>query len=139
MRRTLSVLVCLTVLLGGCKAKEALDAAGISKDLEKKGTTDLMKEVADDTYEAPEDGKLTDAQMQMYLKVREEEKKIARVAKEEAKQHADKAKASGEKSIAGMMEGFKTLAEGEEVEFEVKQTDKGLQAANVSRLVVAAS
>jgi cold shock protein len=32
------------------------------------------------------------------------------------------------------MEGFKTLAEGEEVEFELKQTDKGLQAANVSRM-----
>ncbi|HEX6589562.1 MAG TPA: cold shock domain-containing protein [Longimicrobiales bacterium] len=32
------------------------------------------------------------------------------------------------------MEGFKTLTEGEEVEFELKQTDKGLQAANVSRL-----
>ena len=31
------------------------------------------------------------------------------------------------------MEGFKTLAEGEEVEFEVRQTDKGLQAANVVR------
>ena len=31
------------------------------------------------------------------------------------------------------MDGFKTLAEGEEVEFEVRQTDKGLQAANVSR------
>jgi CspA family cold shock protein len=31
------------------------------------------------------------------------------------------------------MEGFKTLAEGEEVEFEIKQTDKGLQAANVNR------
>ena len=30
--------------------------------------------------------------------------------------------------------GFKTLAEGEEVEFEVKQTDKGLQAASVSRV-----
>ena len=29
------------------------------------------------------------------------------------------------------MEGFKTLAEGQEVEFEVRQTDKGLQAANV--------
>lgn len=109
MRRTLAVLVCLTVVLTGCKAKEALDAAGISKELEKKGTTDLMKEVAEDTYEAPEDGKLTDAQVQMYLKVREEEKKIARVAKEEAKQHADKAKESGEKSIAGMIQGFKTL------------------------------
>jgi CspA family cold shock protein len=35
------------------------------------------------------------------------------------------------------MDGFKTLAEGEEVEFEIKQTDKGLQAANVSRLVTA--
>ena len=29
------------------------------------------------------------------------------------------------------MEGFKTLVEGQEVEFEVRQTDKGLQAANV--------
>ena len=28
-------------------------------------------------------------------------------------------------------EGFKTLAEGEEVEFEVKQGPKGLQAENV--------
>ena len=32
------------------------------------------------------------------------------------------------------MDGFKTLTEGEEVEFELKQTDKGLQAANVSRM-----
>src|SRR5688500_6379123 len=109
MRRTLAILVCLSFALAGCQAKEALDNAGISKELEKKGTTDLMKEVAEDTYDAPEDGKLTDAQVKMYLKVREEEKKIARVAKEEAKQHADKAKESGEKSLAGMIQGFKTL------------------------------
>jgi CspA family cold shock protein len=32
------------------------------------------------------------------------------------------------------MEGFKTLAEGEEVEFEIRQTEKGLQAANVTRV-----
>jgi CspA family cold shock protein len=32
------------------------------------------------------------------------------------------------------MEGFKTLAEGQEVEFEVRQTEKGLQAANVTRV-----
>lgn len=31
------------------------------------------------------------------------------------------------------MDGFKTLAEGEEVDFEVRETDKGLQAANVFR------
>ncbi len=29
------------------------------------------------------------------------------------------------------MEGFKTLTEGQEVEFELRQTEKGLQAANV--------
>ena len=32
------------------------------------------------------------------------------------------------------MEGFKTLSEGQEVEFEIKQGDKGLQAANVTRV-----
>jgi len=31
------------------------------------------------------------------------------------------------------MEGFKTLSEGQEVDFELRQTDKGLQAANVQR------
>lgn len=30
-------------------------------------------------------------------------------------------------------EGFRTLAEGEEVEFEIRDSDKGLQAANVVR------
>ena len=31
-------------------------------------------------------------------------------------------------------EGFKSLAEGDKVEFEVKQGPKGLQAANVRKL-----
>jgi CspA family cold shock protein len=31
-------------------------------------------------------------------------------------------------------EGFKTLAEGEEVEFEVTEGDKGAQAANLRKL-----
>lgn len=109
MRRTLAALISLSLVLTGCQAKEALDAAGISEELQDKGTTELMKEVAEDEYEPPADGKLTDAQMKMYMKVRDEEKKIARVAKEEAKQHAEKAKASGEKSLAGMIQGFKSL------------------------------
>ena len=33
-----------------------------------------------------------------------------------------------------MMDGFKTLAEGQEVEFEIKSGDKGLHAANVIRV-----
>jgi hypothetical protein len=109
MRRTLLAGLCLVVALSGCKAKELADKAAISRDLDKRGTTDLMKQVADDKYDPPADGKLTDAQVQMYLKVREHEKQIAQVAKQEAKQHADAAKKSGEKSLSGMMEGFKAL------------------------------
>lgn len=30
-------------------------------------------------------------------------------------------------------DGFRTLAEGEEVEFEVRESDRGLQATNVMR------
>jgi len=109
MRRTLSAVLMLSMALAGCKAKEAFDKAKISQDLDKHGTMDLMKDVSKDKYDAPADGKLTDAQMQMYLKVREHEKAIAQVAKKEAQAHADAAKKAGDKSIAGMIEGFKTM------------------------------
>jgi len=109
MRKTIVVLSLSLIALTGCKAKELADKAAISHDLDKRGTVDLMKQVADDKYTAPADGKLTDGQVQMYLKVREHEKQIAQVAKQEAQQHAEAAKKAGEKSIAGMMEGLKTL------------------------------
>jgi hypothetical protein len=109
MRRTLITLLCLTFLLTGCKAKELADKAAIANDLKERGTTDLMKEVADDEYTAPEDGKLTEAQIEMYLKVREHEKKIAQVAKEELKKHSESAEQKGEKSLGAMMDGFKAL------------------------------
>src|SRR5205085_8660176 len=109
MRRTLSVIVSAVILLGGCRAKEAMDKAKIASDLDKHGTMDLMKEVADDKYDPPKDGHLTDAQVQMYLKVREHEKQIAQVAKQQLQQHSDESKKSGEKSLAGLSEGFKAL------------------------------
>lgn len=109
MRRIIAVSLCATFALFGCKAKELADKAAISKDLDKRGTTELMEQVAKDEYTAPADGRLTDAQIQMYLKVREQEKKIAEVAKDELKKHADDAKKSGEKSLAGMVQGFKAL------------------------------
>lgn len=110
MRRIVPAILALTVVLLGCKAKELADKTSIAKDLNKRGTLDLMKEVANDSYEPPKDGKLTDAQVQMYLKVREHEKAIAKVALDEAKKHADKADKAGDKSIAGLMEGFKTIS-----------------------------
>jgi cold shock protein len=33
-----------------------------------------------------------------------------------------------------LTDGYKTLTEGEEVEFEVREGPKGLQAANITRL-----
>ena len=81
----LSVVIASTFALAACKGKENASAEDISKDLEKRGTRDLMEEIAKDEYTAPEDGRLTEAQIQMYLKVREHEKKIALVAKEEMK------------------------------------------------------
>lgn len=109
MRRSIIAVAAIATILTGCNAKEAADKAAISADLNNRGTMDLMEEAAKDTYEPPSDGKITDAQVKMYLKVREHEKKIIEVARAEAQKHADQAKAKGEKSLAGMMEGFKTL------------------------------
>ena len=110
MRRTLLAGLCLVVALSGCKAKELAEKAAIAHDLEKHGSTiDLLKKTAEDQYTAPADGKLTEAQVQMYLKVREHEKAIAQVAKQQLEQHSDAAKKAGEKSLAGMVEGFKSL------------------------------
>lgn len=115
MRRMFSAVLTLSLVFAGCRAKEAYDKAKISNDLQKKGTVDLMKEVADEKYTAPADGKLTDAQIQMYLKVREHEKDIAKVAREEAKQHAAAADKAGNKSLSGLMEGFKTISSAADI------------------------
>jgi len=115
MRRILPAVLCLSVVFAGCKAKEMMDKASVKNDLEKRGTVDLMKEIGNDKYDPPKDGHLTEAQVQMYLKVREHEKVIAQVAKAEALKHADEAKKAGEKSISGMMEGFKTMGAAAEM------------------------
>jgi hypothetical protein len=110
MRRTAIALFSIAVVsLAGCKAKETFDHARIAADLHSRGTTDLLKQAADDHYTAPGDGRLSEAQIQMYLKVRDHEREIAQVAKKELQQHSDAAKQAGEKSLAGMVEGFKGL------------------------------
>jgi hypothetical protein len=109
MRRFIPAILALSVVLGGCKVKELADKARIAKDLDKRGTVDLMKQVADDKYDAPKDGKLTEGQIQMYLKVREHEKEIAKVALANANEHAKAADAS-KHSLSGVMEGLKTMS-----------------------------
>lgn len=115
MRRNVTMMLCLSLALVGCKAKELADKASIAADLSKRGTTDLMKEVSEEEYTAPEDGRLTEAQVQMYLKVREHEKKITEVAKAELKQHSQKAEEKGSNSVGGFMEGMKALGSAADV------------------------
>jgi len=109
MRRMIPAILALAVVVSGCKVKELADKANIAKDLDKRGTVDLMKQVADDKYEPPKDGRLTESQVQMYLKVREHEKVIAKVALQKANEHAKAADAS-KHSLSGVMEGFKTMS-----------------------------
>jgi hypothetical protein len=111
MRRSLALalgLLLLLVLPAGCKLKKAVDEAAISADLENMGTKALLEKTSDDSYDPPSDGRLTDSQLQMYLKVREKEKAIALVARKELEQKAKKAEGK-EKSIAGLMAGFQAL------------------------------
>src|SRR6267143_21923 len=109
MRRIIPAILLLSVSFFGCKVKELADKAQIAKDLDKRGTLDLMKDVANDKYDPPKDGKLTEAQVQMYLKVRTHEKAIAKVALQKANEHAKAADAS-KHSLSGVMEGFKTMS-----------------------------
>ena len=96
MRRIIPAVLVLSIVLFGCKVKELADKAQIAKDLDKRGTVDLIKEVSNDHYDPPKDGKLTEAQVKMYLKVREHEKEIAKVALQEAQKHADTADKDGQ-------------------------------------------
>lgn len=115
MRRTLIAVLALSAALSGCKAKEAMDKAAIADDLSKRGTMDLLKQTAEDKYTPPPDGRLTESQIQMYLKVRDHEKQIAQVALQQAREHSDAAKKAGDKSFSGMMEGFKTLGSAADI------------------------
>ena len=109
MRRMIpAVLLLLSVVFFACRVKELADKAKIAQDLEKRGTIGLMKDVSNDKYDPPKDGKLTEAQIQMYLKVRQHEKDIAKVAKEQMEQHS-KAADQAKHSLSGVFEGLKTM------------------------------
>ncbi|MBI2212403.1 MAG: hypothetical protein HYU52_02055 [Acidobacteria bacterium] len=146
--------VCLLAAVACGRGEKSQDE--ISETLKDKGTTEVLKAAADDKYTPPADGRLTDAQIQMYLKVREREKEIARVAREEAQSHAKKAETAGEKSVGGMMEAFKTLGSvadlatadiraAQELGYNsaeylwIKTTILGVSSADVSQQLVTAS
>jgi hypothetical protein len=84
------------------------DKEDVAERLESKGTMELMEEAAEDQYTAPGDNRLTEAQVQMYLAVREREAKIAEVSRQQLEEHAKTADKE-EGGVAGLMAGMQGL------------------------------
>jgi hypothetical protein len=81
---------------GGCR--HADDRAAIQERLRAKGTAEVMREAAAARYTPPADGRLSDAQVRMYLQVRERESRIR-----EAAAHAASGNAAAPGDASGML------------------------------------
>jgi len=89
----------------GAKPKEAATA------LDEKSSLQVLKEADKDEYEAPEDGRLTVAQVQMYMKVQQRALVLAQVAARRLEEQSEKAEAAekeGSKTESAW-EGMKAL------------------------------
>jgi hypothetical protein len=77
--------------------------------MEKESTTEVLKQAAEDKYNPPNDKKITDKQMQMYMAVRKREVEIAKSAADrlEAKSKELKEK----KATAGIMDTLNALSD----------------------------
>ncbi len=81
------------------------------EELEDKGFLDLMKEVSDDEYDPPSDGKLTEDQVQMYLKVKEKDQELVQAAQQrlqESAQETEEAEDEG-RGLTAALRGLQTL------------------------------
>lgn len=96
----------LLLILGGC----GFGSKSAESSFEDKGLIDVLKDAGEDEYDPPADGKLTDAQVQMYLKVRQREMELAKVAGEDLKEKEREAgKAAEEGSVASALKGLDAL------------------------------
>jgi hypothetical protein len=91
LQRTATVLALSGAILFACGCQgKAADEVSIQKSLRQKGTANLMDEVAKaPEYHPPTDGRLTEAQIKMYLDVRQREQQIREVAFKERQAPAD--------------------------------------------------
>jgi uncharacterized protein YicC (UPF0701 family) len=110
MRRYRLILLGAVLLVAGCGRKPADDEASIRKQLDRKGTIDLMDQVARaPDYKPPADGHLTERQVRMYLDVRLREQKIREVA---FKNLNTKSEATAkEKRPVGVFEALKRIGD----------------------------
>ena len=101
MKRALLIASLVAAGLLGCRGeKDAADS------LDERSFRDVLAEAENDHYDPPADGKLTRAQVEMYLKVREHERAIAEAARKKLSQTAENMKEK-KGSLGELMEGMK--------------------------------
>jgi hypothetical protein len=85
----LAAVVMTALLPAGCR--QADDRRAIQERLRAKGAAEVVREAAAARYAPPADGRLSDAQVRMYLLVRERESRIREAAIAEAQRPRDAA------------------------------------------------
>jgi hypothetical protein len=108
MMRTARV-IALMALLAGCGSDGGDSEEDVAERLESKGTMELMDEAAQDAYSAPQDNLLGEAQVQMYLKVRERELRIAEVSRKQLEEQSKDADQQPE-GIGGLVAGMEAMS-----------------------------
>lgn len=92
--RTLFALL-LVVVFTACGGRPAEDEESIREELSDRGTLELLEEIEKAEYEPPADGELTEAQIDMFLEVKDREKKIQQVAAKALEEKQEKAEEGG--------------------------------------------
>jgi hypothetical protein len=107
-----AALLGLTVLLLGAGACGRDDEASIEERLDEKGTMDLVEEIAQDEYDPPADGELSEEQMEMYLAVQERAVKIRQVAQKRMEERTGEGEETeGEDKKPGLFEALRAVGD----------------------------
>lgn len=89
--RLLTHLFCLVILLSGCAEPDPFDPEQIERDLEKRTVRNLYDELEGVTYAPPDDGALTESQIEVFLRFCALTQKIREVAGHRLEDQMDKA------------------------------------------------
>jgi hypothetical protein len=101
--------VSTTGCLGCSGSGDGEDEASIDERLDETGSLDVVEWAAQAEYEAPEDGKLSEAQMEMYVAVQQRAVKIRQVARQRMGERTGE-DGEGERRV-GLNEAVKALSD----------------------------
>ena len=99
----------LVALLAACGGGPADDEASIEKELSDKDTLDRLEQIDRAEYDPPADGELTEAQIDLFLEVKERERKIQQVAAKKLDEKQKKAEEGG--GEMGLFDALKAVGD----------------------------